>query len=66
MFKVELPYHMQDCPQWWKDFADHFAWAERARFIEDNSGTIVYEDEESIKYIEFPSEAHFHWFLLKI
>ena len=66
MYKVELPYYLQDCPQWWKDFAEKFTGYDRSRFIEDNSGSIVYENEDAVKYIEFPSEAHFHWFLLKI
>jgi hypothetical protein len=36
-------------------------------FIIENGGTIhLDEDCDIIEYIEFNSEAHFHWFLFKI
>jgi hypothetical protein len=68
MYKVKLPYYMHDCPQWWHNLTKQYEYEKRIGFINDNGGRIFYieGDDEFIDFIEFPSEAHFHWFLLKI
>ena len=77
-FKVELSPNYDYCPIWWKQLCSNYSsiteYAEMENeinsFIIENGGLIHFEDDELsdgyIDYIEFPSEAHFTWFLLKI
>ena len=74
-FKVELHPEYDYCPQWWKQLCSHYNHLKSdvetdnaiRSYITANGGTIqLDEDGDCIEYIEFPSEAHFTWFLLKI
>ena len=66
-YKVSLPKMLSKCPPWWFTLRNNNpTYEERIEFITNNHGTIIYIDNDTVDYIEFPSEAHFHWFLLKI
>jgi hypothetical protein len=74
-YKVELSPNYFDCPQWWKQLCSKYSSISEDELSDDtirsyiieNGGTIHPDkDCDIIEYIEFNSEAHFHWFLLKI
>jgi hypothetical protein len=66
-YRVELPELLKDCPNWWKFLRHKYDIAEdRDKFIADNYGTVYRICDGIIEYIEFPSEEHFSWFLLKL
>jgi hypothetical protein len=67
MYKIELPRLLNECPSWWITLRDnHQPMEASVAIITNNYGTIHYKDENTVDYIEFPSEAHFHWFLLHV
>ena len=72
---VELQAEYENCPQWWQQLCSHFHHIESDEetddairsFITSNGGIIkLDENDDCIEYIQFPSEAHFNWFLLKL
>lgn len=72
---VEMHPDYDYCPQWWKQLCSRFYHIESDEeidnairsFITANGGIIqLDEDDDCIEYIQFPSEAHFNWFLLKL
>lgn len=76
-FKVELHPDYDNCPLWWKQLCSNYNHIQAYKDKDDairscivENGGIIHLVEKKqyqyIEYIEFPSEAHFTWFLLKI
>lgn len=64
-YKVILPQYYDQCPSWWGQIHKN-GHSKAKSFIEDNHGVIHYINEYTIEFIEFPSEEHYTWMLLKI